>query len=194
MATRPQPYRFRVEDYDRMISVGVFGEDDRLELIEGAIVEMAPIGPAHAWCVKRLTRLFSERVAERAVVSVQDPVRLGELSEPQPDLALLRPEAEGRPENHPGPGDVLLVVEVADTTAEADRTVKIPLYARAGIREAWLVDLAAGRVEVYRDPTPEGYREVRTAAPGEALTPETLPDVGIPVGEVLGGPPGPPSG
>jgi Uma2 family endonuclease len=147
---------------------------------------MAPIGSRHAACVKRLNNLFSRQVGDRAVVGVQDPVRLDEYSEPQPDLTLLRPRPDYYAGGHPGPEDVLLVVEVAETSAEYDRQIKVPLYARAGIREVWLVDLAASAVEVYREPTPEGYRQVRRFGRGETLSPEALPDINLALDDILG--------
>ena len=124
-----------------MGQAGILGEDDRLELLEGEIVEMAPIGSRHQSVVDRLTRLFSNRVGDAAVVRVQGPVRLGDDSEPQPDLLLLRRRADFYATAHPGPEDVLLLVEVPDTSTEYDREVKLPLYARHGIAEVWLVGL-----------------------------------------------------
>ena len=186
MAVRLQCRRFTVGEYDRMVQAGVFREDDRVELIAGEIVEMAPIGIRHAACVRRLNRLFSRRVAERAIVDVQNPVRVGADSEPQPDLTLLRPRSDLYASRHPGPGDLLLVVEVAETTADTDRQVKIPLYARAGVPEVWLVDLGGDCIEVYQEPTPEGYGEVRRARRGERVAPAALPDLFLAVEEILG--------
>lgn len=176
---------FSVEEYHRMAQAGVFGEDDRLELIEGEIVEMAPIGSRHAACVDRLNRLFSTRVAEQATVRVQSPIRLGDWSEPQPDVALLRPRQDFYASAHPGPEDVLLVVEVAETSAAYDREVKVPLYARHGVPEVWLVDLGAEVVEVFRRPSKDGYLEVQTARRGEKLSPRLLPEESLAVEEVL---------
>ncbi len=122
---------FTVQEYEQMIRAGLFGEDDRLELIEGEVIAMSPISPGHAGRVNRLNKLFTRRVGERALISVQNPVRLVH-SEPQPDLALLRPRADDYAEGHPQPEDVLLIVEVADTSADYDRTVRVPLYGRAG--------------------------------------------------------------
>ena len=176
---------FTVAEYHRMAEAGILGEDDRVELIEGEIVKMAPIGIRHAACVRRLNRVFSGRVGERAIVDVQNPVRLGGHSEPQPDVVLLRPRADLYGVSHPGPEDVLLIVEVAETSAEDDRAVKVPLYARSGIPEVWLVDLAEGQIEVFRHPSPQGYQEVRTVRRGEALAPLTLPEIGLAVDAVL---------
>src|SRR5438034_4682131 len=155
------PGAFTVEMYHKLGELGVFHEDDRVELINGQIVPMTPIGDAHASCVRRLIGLLSRRCAERAIVDVQNPVVLGDVDCPQPDITLLQPRADGY-RVHPRSHDILLVVEVADSSLAYDREVKIPLYAEAGIREAWVVDLNAETISVYRDPGPEGYREVVT--------------------------------
>ncbi|MBI2917808.1 MAG: Uma2 family endonuclease [Chloroflexi bacterium] len=178
--------RFTADEYHRMAQAGVLTEDDRVELLEGEIVEMTPKGTRHAACVRRLDHLLSAAARGNTSISVQNPIRLAEHSEPQPDLALLRPRADFYADAHPGPEDILLVVEVADATADYDRTVKVPLYARAGIAEVWLVDLAGGQVEVYRSPSTEGYREMRGTRRGEALTPQALPGTKLHVDEVLG--------
>lgn len=179
-------HRFTVEEYDRMAQGGVFREDDRIELLEGEIVEMSPIGSRHASCVDRLNRLFSQRGEERAIVRVQNPICLDEHSEPQPDLALLKPRDDFYAQAHPGPGDVLLVVEVAETSAGYDREVKLPLYARAGISEVWLVDLAAGCVEIYQAPSAQGYGERRQVQPGDHLSPQACPDLDLVVDDIVG--------
>lgn len=126
---------FTVEEYHRMAEAGILREDDRVELLEGEIVEMTPIGSRHAACVDRLNQLGVRGVGPRAIVRVQSPVRLGERSEPQPDLTLLRARPDFYAHAHPGPADVLLIIEVAEASADADRTVKMPLYARAAIPE-----------------------------------------------------------
>ena len=179
-------HRFTVDQYHRMGEAGVFHEDDRVELIDGQIVEMTPIGAPHAACVDRLTRAFSRRVGDLAIVRVQSPVVLGPRAEPQPDLALLRPPIERYARAHPEPADVLLVVEVADTSPEYDRSVKIPLYARAGIPEAWLVDLVAERIEVHRNPRDGAYTDRQVVARGATLTVLHLPHVSLRAEEVLG--------
>lgn len=168
-----------------MAEAGIFNEDDRVELLEGEIVDMAAIGSRHAACVKRLNRFFSEQLRERVIVAVQDPVRLSELSEPQPDVVLLRPRPDDYAGGHPGPDDVLLVVEVGDTTAAWDRGRKLPLYAAAGVREVWLVDLPAERVEVCRRPEGPAYGEVRVAVPAEHIAPQAFPEVSLPVRDLL---------
>ena len=186
MPVQPLRRSFTVDEFHRMGEARVFGEDDRVELVDGEIAAMTPIGSAHASVVNRLNRLFWQRVGEAAIIRVQDPIRLGERSEPQPDLALVRPRPDFYRAAHPAADAVLLLVEVAETSAEADRDAKVPLYARAGILEVWLVDLAAERIEVYRAPSPEGFRDVRALARGEALAPGAFPNAQFPVDDILG--------
>ena len=177
---------FTVEEYHRMAQAGILGEDDRVELIEGEIVEMTPIGSKHASTVNRINRLFFERLGGRAIISVQNPIRLGEYSEPQPDVSLLRPREDFYASSHPGPEDVLLLVEVSETSAEYDREVKLPLYARFGIPEVWLVNPEGKAIEVYRDPSPESYREVQTLGYDALLSLNSFPDLKLPAKEILG--------
>src|SRR5207247_3212709 len=141
--------RFTVDEYYRMAETGILAEDDRVELLDGEIVEMSPIGPRHAATVTRLDHLFNRLVGDRAIVRAQNPVRLDGYSEPEPDIALVTPRADFYRAEHPTPRDILLIVEVADTSLRYDRHTKLPGYARAGVPEAWLVDLTADRVERY---------------------------------------------
>ena len=187
MAVKLVPHRFTVHDYHRMAEAGIFAEDDRVELLEGEVIEMPPIGPGHAGGVKRLMNSFLPLQAERKVIiSVQDPIRLGERSEPQPDLALLKPRPDFYAREHPGPEDVFLMVEVMDSSASYDREVKVPLYARFGIQETWLVDVEQEVIELYRVPGPQGYQQVRTLRRGEQLAPQAFPELILTVDELLG--------
>ena len=170
-----QRHRLDVTDYYRMAEAGILGEDDRCELIEGEIIDMAPIGSGHSAIVKRLKRWFELTVDHYAIVSVQDPIRLNWQNEPQPDIALLRYREDFYRHAHPGPDDVLLIVEVADTSARYDREIKLPLYARNGIPEVWIVDLRERRVDIHRQPEGSSYRESWTAT-GPDLCPEGLPE------------------
>ena len=186
MALHLLPGPFTLDAYHRLAELGVLDEDDRVELLDGQIVEMTPIGAAHAACVNRLTALLSRRTGADTCVSVQNPVPLAERWEPQPDLVLVR-RADGFSGAWlPSPPDVLLVIEVADRSLERDRDVKIPRYAAAGIPEAWLVDLVADAITVYRGPQPHGYRDVVTVTRGDTLRPLLLPDIIIPVDDILG--------
>lgn len=186
MAVQILRRRFTVEEYYLMAKAGILGGDDRVELIDGEIVEMPPIGSPHASSVMRLIQLFFQQVGSRALVNAQNPVRLEEHSEPQPDIALLRPRNDFYAAAHPGPQDVLLLIEVADTSVDYDRQVKAPLYARAGITEYWLVDLAGQRIEVYRAPAAGEYRQVRLVRQGERLAPEVLPFLELSANDILG--------
>ena len=178
--------RFTVDEYHRMGAAGIFREDDRVELLDGAIVEMSPIGPRHASCVDRINRLLSQRAGDRAIVRVQNPAVLDQHGEPQPDVVLARPRADWYAAAHPRPDDVLLLIEVSDTSTDYDRGRKVPAYARSGIPEVWLVDVGARRIEVYRDPRRDGYVDVRIAQPGDRITPQALPDVSLAVSDILG--------
>lgn len=177
--------RFTVEEYYRMAEVGILRHDERVELIEGEIIEMAAIGSKHAGCVKRLNRLLVRGVGDRGLVQIQDPARLSDLSEPEPDVTVLRPRPDDYMTSHPGPADVLLLIEVADTTVGYDRGTKAPLYALAEIPEYWLVDIPADEFEVYRDPSPDGYREVRRYSRSDILHPLAFPDLAVSVAEIL---------
>jgi Uma2 family endonuclease len=176
---------FTTAEYHQMIQTGVFDEDDRLELVEGEVTEMSPISSNHAGGVNRLSELLRERLKGRALVSVQNPVHLSEYSEPQPDLALLRPRADYYAGSHPTPDDALLVVEIAETSAGLDRNVKMPMYARAGIAEAWLVSLADGWIEVYREPSSVGYLLTRRVLSGATLSLQAFPDDELAVSDLV---------
>lgn len=178
--------RFTVDEYLHMWDAGVFDDEDRLELIEGEILVMPPVGPLHASSTAWLTQLIILAVGRDLIVWGQNPLRIGDWSLPLPDIALLRPEASRYATRHPRPEDVLLLVEVSDSTERKDRRVKAPLYARAGIPELWLVLLRRDHVEVHRDPGPDGYREITVLRRSEVLTPLALPEVRIGVDEVLG--------
>ena len=153
--------RFTVHEYHRMAEAGILHEDDRVELIDGELVEMAAIGTRHFACVNRLNHLLTGNVGEDVIVSVQNPVRLDEYAEPQPDVALIR--ARDYRESLPTPADVLLLIEVADTTLAYDRGPKLALYARAGISEFCIVDLKDGKIEHHTVPTGDVYRHVELA-------------------------------
>ena len=194
MVTTFVRHRFTVDEYEQMIRAAILTADDRVELIEGEIIEMSPIGERHAACVKRLNRLFTRMLGDRAIVAVQDPIRLGGHSEPQPDLAILKPREDFYASGHPRPADILLVIDNLyrhvqagmDTSQETDRTTKLPLYARAGIAEAWLVDLEKGRVEIHRKPGRKGYADARNATRKDRVVPVAFPGIEIPVEQILG--------
>jgi Uma2 family endonuclease len=179
-AATPQPTRRRwtVAEYHRMGEVGLLSEDERVELIEGDIVEMSPIGSQHAGRVNFLVGVLAHRLFGKAVVAPQNPVVLGTHSEPEPDIAVLRWRDDFYEQDHPGPDDVLLIVEVSESTVRFDRRVKAPLYARHGIPEYWLVDLPARCLEIYREPQDGQYRQVTEHRTG-TVSPLALPEVVI---------------
>jgi len=178
-------HRVTVEEYYRMGETGVLAPDARVELIEGEIVDMAPIGSRHASVVSRLNRLLSAAVGEQALLFVQSPLRLAPRSEPQPDLMLLVPREDFYEAAHPAAADVLLLVEVSDTTARYDRGIKLQLYARHGVREVWIVDLDNHVLRTFRGPRDDTYTEVmETAHPG-LLAPQALPGVNIDASKLL---------
>jgi Uma2 family endonuclease len=184
MALPVQRHHFTVDEYHQMAAAGVFLEDDRVELIEGEILDMAAVGGPHIRTLVRLTGLFARGLPDVGV-QVQSPIRLDEHSEPEPDLCILPSEASSYPA---WPRDVLLLIEVSDTTLRYDRDVKVPLYARAGIPEVWVVDLTGRRVLVYRDPSPDGYRTTRTVRGDESLSPQHCPSLVFSAAQILGGP------
>jgi Uma2 family endonuclease len=185
MIARREPHRFSVDDYHRMIRSGILTENDGVELIRGEIVRKMPIGDKQIACVNRLTRTFSRRLGEKATVSIQNPIRL-QTSEPEPDVALLKPKADDYASGKPKATDALLVIEVADTFQEYDRDVKMPLYAESGICEFWLVDVTAGQIEVYRKPAASGkYTDKQVLGKGQRITVEALPGEEFEVEELL---------
>jgi Uma2 family endonuclease len=187
MAAEPIRRLFTTDEYHTMVESGILSEDDRVELIEGEIWQMSPIGPPHASHVMRLDHVIQRRLESgQAIVCVQAPIHLDDLSEPQPDLALLRFREDFYAAALPAPPDILLVVEVSDTTVRHDRQVKMNLYARHGLPEAWLCDLPRSVIEVYRDSSPQGYRETLTLRRGDRISPLAFPDLQIEVDAILG--------
>ena len=169
--------KLTVEAYHDLGAAGHLTEDDRIELIEGDLIEMAPIGGPHLNGVNRLTAFFVRSIGGRGIVSVQNPVILGRHSESQPDLVILAPHMDARDAGVPTAKDVLLVVEVSDSTVTYDCGTKLPLYARHGIAEVWLINLRSSRIEVYRTPADGGYAPMREIGPGESISMLALPDV-----------------
>jgi Uma2 family endonuclease len=179
---------FTVDEYYKMAEAGIFTEDDRVELIDGEIVEMVPIGPEHSSLVARIANLLFRSAGNDAIVWPQNPLRLSNITEPQPDLALLRWREDFYSAGHPQPADVLLVIEVADSSLAYDRDVKAALYARAGILEFWLVDVKQRRVTIFRDPATDGYRAVLQMEGSQPMSPEALPAMTLTAGRIFGQP------
>ena len=179
------PYhRWSVEEYHQMAQAGLLDETDRVELIEGELIDMAPIGSKHAFRVDSIARALQRAAGTSFLVRVQNPILLGEHSEPQPDIAVVKDKNYA--EAHPGPEDVLVIVEVSDTTLAYDRDVKLPLYARLGIPEVWLLDVNAGELTIYREPAEGQYRLIRKPTRAETVSPELVPGVAMTLAEILG--------
>jgi Uma2 family endonuclease len=178
-------YRFTVDDFARMVDSGILTEDDRVELIDGEIRQMSPIGSLHSGLVNRLVRLLTVQLGDRAIVSVQSPVVLSDYSEPQPDVLVLKPRDDFYADSHPRPADVLLLIEVADSTLEYDRDEKIPQYAESQIPEVWLVD--ANQREVARHARPKGnrYQHIRAFEPGEEVVAQEIESLRLSVAELF---------
>ncbi len=185
VASLLQRHRYTVAEYYRMAETGILKPDERVELIEGEIIDMPPIGIDHAYVVTRLTAIFTRKAELKAIVSTQNPIRLTPHSEPQPDIALLRYREDFYRHMRPGPEDILLLIEVADSSLRFDREIKLPLYARHGIPEVWIVDLGRQRLEVYRRPVEGTYLQKHYLKRGEIVAPEGLAECGIEWGELF---------
>lgn len=177
--------RFTADDYQRMGQAGILSEDDRVELIDGEVVAMTPIGPRHNAAVNRANRALMVAVGDKAIVQVQGSVRLDQYHEPHPDLVLLRPRHDYYASRLPGPEDLLLVVEIAESSLEYDRDVKARIYAKLGIRECWLVDLGANRLSSYSAPQDASYQTIREHRRGESIAPQMLGDCIVTVDALL---------
>jgi len=187
LSRHPVPrHRLTVKDYHRLGEAGILGEDDRVELLEGQLVDMSPIGPRHALAIDALTELLVMAVAGRASVRVQNPIVLDDESEPQPDFAVVRRPWRGYPDQHPRPDDIFLLIEVSDSSLDTDKGAKLALYARAGVREFWIVDLTTNTVIVHRNPGGESYQSVASVEGSGVLDVQALAGVTIPVSSIFG--------
>ena len=179
----PKDHLINVDEYYRMVQAGMLAPDARVELFEGKVIDRAPIGSRHAGTVNKLSRLFSRVIGEQAVLSLQSPVRLSDRSEPQPDISLLKPRADYYGKSHPTPADVLLLIEVSDTTLQFDRGQKLALYAKHSIPEVWVVDLENNQLHCMREPDSEtgggSYRSTISLHPSQNVAVAALPDVRI---------------
>ncbi len=181
----PLRYSFTVADFYAMADVGILSENDRVELLDGDIITMPPIGNWHAASVDRINDVLGPSLQGRAIRRIHGPTRLNDISEPLPDVMLLQWSEDFYGSGHPGPADVLLLIEVSDTTLGYDRNVKLPIYARAGIREVWIVNQEDRRIEAYTDPGDGDYANVRYASHGERIAPGAFPDVVVEVDSVI---------
>jgi len=174
-----------VADYYKMADAGILSEQDRVELIEGQLIEMVPIGSEHASKVNNLAYLLITTLGNRAVVSVHNPVRLSNILEPEPDVAVLKPRPDRYASGHPTAADVLLLIEVADSSLDYDRLVKARLYARHGVPEFWVVNVRARIITVHRNPAGDAYTDVTDRSPLDMLDIATLPGSTMPAGEIF---------
>jgi hypothetical protein len=185
METEVTRKRFTVDEYHEMAKAGILQPRERVELIDGEIIQMSPIGYRHGVCIDRMHTLFVKKFGEQAVVSSQNPIRLNKWTEPQPDLVVFKPRADFYAKKRKRPEDVLFVVEVADSTLRYDQKIKLPQYAIAGIPEYWIADLKNDVLHVYRDPAGESYNTVDALHPSEFVCPLAFPDVRFQIDDVL---------
>lgn len=178
--------QFTVADYHRMRDAGIFSEDDRVELLDGDILQMSPIGPLHAAIVKRINTLLGKTPLGQLIVSVQDPIQLSDLSEPQPDIAILKYRSDYYGSTHPRPEDILLLIEVSDTSLEYDKKNKLPRYADSYIVEVWIIDIENQQIEQYSNPANGSYRTKQSWLHGQAITSIELPAFAVTVDDILG--------
>ena len=180
-----RPWRFTVDDYYAMAEAGILSHDERVELLNGEIFLMSPIGSSHAYSVNWLTRLFITLLGTRAWVSSQNPLRLNGQAEPEPDVLLLRWRDDEYESNHPTPEDVFLLIEVSDSTLDSDRNEKLPIYAQASIPECWIVNIPDGVVEVYTEPSEGEYQAHRIVSADGEVSPSEFPDISLPVSRIV---------
>ena len=185
MTTLTRTHTFTVDDYHRMAEAGILGEDDRVELIEGEIVDMTPIGNPHLSAVDRLNDVLTVALSGKAIIRVQGSVRLNNVNEPQPDIVVLRRRDDFYARTTAGTDDTLLVIEVSDSSLAWDRDVKAPLYARTGIPEFWLVDVNAHTITVFREPGAEGYGSSETATGKDRIAPLAFPEFVITPDDII---------
>jgi Uma2 family endonuclease len=184
-ATPPTRMRFTRADYHRMAAAGIIPPDARVELLDGEVIRMSPIGPTHSAAVALLDRFLQSNVGDRALCRVQSPLALDEHSEPEPDLVLVRPRADSYRGAHPGPADVLLLIEVAESSVALDRGQKATLYAQAGIQEYWLIDLTRNVLVVHRDPTGDRYASAQEHDASARVSPAAFADVVLELEQIL---------
>jgi Uma2 family endonuclease len=181
----PQKYPFTITQFQQMIELDIFAKEERVELIAGELITMAPIGPAHSGKTNRLNRLFSQAAGDLAIVEVQGPLVLDDHSELEPDIVLLRPRDDFYETANPTPASVLLLIEIADSSLNYDKNNKIPLYARHGIPEVWLINIPNQQVEIYLKPSSEGYRQILLPEKSESISPTLLPNVSVKVSDIF---------
>lgn len=188
MTIAPDLRSLTVQDYHRMVETGILTTDERVELIEGQLYTMAAKGTAHSAAITRIDRVLSQRLGNRALLRFQDPVQLNDISEPEPDVAIVQPDPLDYEDHHPRPQEIFWLIEVADSTLRRDRDLKVPLYGRAGIREYWILDVQEGCLYRFREPGDQGYGSEQTLSAQDTIAPLAFPDCLIWVGEFLRSP------
>lgn len=178
--------KFTVEEYEKMTTEGIIKPDEKVELIRGEIIKMSPMGTRHASSVDRLIQLFYQKLGHKIILRVQNPIRLNNNSQPEPDLSLLIPRPDFYVAAHPCPEDIYLIIEVSDSTLDYDRYTKIPLYAEANIKEVWIINLKEECLEVYRHPLQGSYQNIQKYYRGESIFIESFPEIELTLIEILG--------
>jgi Uma2 family endonuclease len=178
-------HKLTVSDYYRMGDAGILHEDSRVELIEGELIDMSPIGSWHAGIVTQLASVLTMAAGTKAIISSQNPIHLNDHCVPQPDLMVLKPRLDFYKSALPDSSDVLVLIEVADSSIDYDRKTKLPLYARSGVQEFWIIDLNAKRLERYTQPNETGYGQCETLDKTATVSPAALPDVAIDLSRIL---------
>lgn len=178
--------KFTVEEYEKMATEGIIKPDEKVELIRGEIIKMSPMGTRHAACIARLTQLLYRKFGDLILLGVQNPIRLNNNSQPEPDLSLLIPRADFYVAAYPCPQDIYLIIEVSDSTLDYDRYTKIPLYAEANIQEVWIINLKEECLEVYRHPLNGSYQAMQKYYRGESIFIESFPEIELTLTEILG--------
>lgn len=186
METEVAKKLFTVDEYYRMGEAGIFDPEARLELIEGEIIEMSPVGDPHIGCVNRANAVFARRLGDKAIVSIQNPVRLSRYTEPQPDIVLARPRPDFYAGRRISPEDIFLVIEISDTTLRYDCNRKMPLYAKARVPELWIENLQENVILVYRNPKHETFETSSVFKRGESISLAAFPEISFKVDELLG--------
>lgn len=177
--------RFTVTEYHRMLEAGVFDDAERVELIEGEVLQMAAKSLRHVAGVRRVSKVLSSLLGAQVFISTQDPIQIGTISEPEPDVVVAVPSVTDYEDHHPTPPEILLIVEVAETSVAVDRQRKLPLYAQAGIQQFCILNLRGNELEDYRDPTPEGYRSKQTYTAQQSFGLVAFPEIQIKVVELI---------
>ncbi|MCU7244872.1 MAG: Uma2 family endonuclease [Microcystis aeruginosa WS75] len=178
--------KFTVEEYEKMTTQGIIKPDEKVELIRGEIIKMSPMGTRHAAGIDRLTQLLYQKFGDLILLGVQNPIRLNNNSQPEPDLSLLIPRSDFYVAAYPCPQDIYLIIEVSDSTIDYDRNTKIPLYAEANIKEVWIINLKEECLEVYRHPLHGSYQAIQKYYRGESIFIESFPEIELTLIEILG--------